>query len=113
MDELFGISTDRFDASLYGSYGIDNGQRVTGYGLELGAKVIQNLWFSAGYTKGKFADVDQFSTNTSWSGWHARLRYKFDENSLGLATARPKEEAKPSVVVEPTKPVDDCHLLQW
>ena len=96
---------DRFDASLYGSYGIDNGQRVTGYGLELGAKVIQNLWFSAGYTKGKFADVDQFSTNTSWSGWHARLRYKFDENSLGLATVRPKEEAKPSVVVEPTKPV--------
>jgi len=96
---------DRFDASLYGSYGIDNGQRVTGYGLELGAKVIQNLWFSAGYTKGKFADVDQFSTNTSWSGWHARLRYKFDENSLGLATVRPKEEAKPSVVVEPAKPV--------
>ncbi|MBL0253205.1 MAG: hypothetical protein IPQ12_11955 [Polaromonas sp.] len=96
---------DRFDASLYGSYGIDNGQSVTGYGLELGAKVIQNLWFSAGYTKGKFADVDQFSTNTSWSGWHARLRYKFDENSLGLVTARPKEEAKPSVVVEPTKPV--------
>ncbi|MBK9341200.1 MAG: hypothetical protein IPN04_11725 [Rhodoferax sp.] len=39
----------------------------------------------------KFADVDQFSSNTSWTGWHARLRYKFDENSLSLVTARPKK----------------------
>jgi outer membrane protein OmpA-like peptidoglycan-associated protein len=98
---------DRFDASLYGSYGRDNGQKVTGVGLELGAKVIQNLWFSAGYTKGRFADVDQFSANTSWSGWHARLRYKFDENSLGLVSKR-MEEAKPVAAIEaamPTPPV--------
>jgi outer membrane protein OmpA-like peptidoglycan-associated protein len=90
---------DRFDASLYGSYGRDNGQKVTGVGIELGAKVIQNLWFSAGYTKGRFADVDQFSANTSWSGWHARLRYKFDENSLGLATKR-DDEVKPVAAIE-------------
>jgi outer membrane protein OmpA-like peptidoglycan-associated protein len=90
---------DRFDASLYGSYGRDNGQKVTGVGVELGAKVVQNLWFSAGYTKGRFADVDQFSANTSWSGWHARLRYKFDENSLGLATKR-AEEPKPVAAIE-------------
>ncbi len=90
---------ERFDASLYGSLGRDNGQRVSGYGLELGAKVIQNLWFSVGYTKGKFADVDQFSANTSWSGWHARLRYKFDENSLGLATKR-DDEVKPVAAIE-------------
>jgi len=85
--------TERFDASIYGSLGRDNGQKISGYGLELGAKVIQNLWFSVGYTKGNFADVDQFSANTSWSGWHARLRYKFDENSLGLATKRVEEAA--------------------
>jgi outer membrane protein OmpA-like peptidoglycan-associated protein len=91
--------TDRFDASIYGSYGRDNGQKVIGYGIELGAKVIQNLWFSAGYTKGKFADVDQFSANTNWTGWHARLRYKFDENSLGLATKR-VEETKPVAAIE-------------
>ena len=100
--------TERFDASLYGSLGRDNGQKVSGYGLELGAKVIQNLWFSIGYTKGKFADVDQFSANTSWSGWHARLRYKFDENSLGLTTKR-DEEVKPvpaieAALVKPTSP---------
>jgi outer membrane protein OmpA-like peptidoglycan-associated protein len=91
--------TQRFDASIYGSYGRDNGQKVTGYGLELGARVIQNLWFSAGYTKGNFADVDQFSANTSWSGWHARLRYKFDENSLGLVTKR-NEDIKPVAAIE-------------
>jgi outer membrane protein OmpA-like peptidoglycan-associated protein len=91
--------TERFDASIYGSLGRDNGQKVSGYGLELGAKVIQNLWFSLGYTKGKFADVDQFSANTSWSGWHARLRYKFDENSLGLATKR-NDEVKPVAAIE-------------
>ena len=90
---------DRFDASLYGSYGRDNGQKVTGVGIELGAKVIQNLWLSAGYTKGRFADVDQFSANTSWSGWHARLRYKFDENSLGLVTKR-DEVVKPVAAIE-------------
>jgi outer membrane protein OmpA-like peptidoglycan-associated protein len=95
---------DRFDASLYGSYGRDNGQKVTGLGIELGAKVIQNLWLSAGYTKGRFADVDQFSANTSWSGWHARLRYKFDENSLGLATKR-VEDVKPVAAIEAAMPV--------
>jgi len=91
--------TERLDASVYGSLGRDNGQKVSGFGLELGAKVIQNLWFSVGYTKGNFADVDQFSANTSWSGWHARLRYKFDENSLGLATKR-DEEVKPVAAIE-------------
>jgi outer membrane protein OmpA-like peptidoglycan-associated protein len=91
--------TERFDASIYGSLGRDNGQKVSGYGLELGAKVIQNLWFSLGYTKGKFADVDQFSANTSWSGWHARLRYKFDENSLGLAAKR-NDDVKPVAAIE-------------
>ena len=94
---------DRFDASLYGSYGRDNGQKVTGVGIELGAKVVQNLWFSAGYTKGRFADVDQFSANTSWSGWHARLRYKFDENSLGLVAKR-VDEVKPVAAIEAAIP---------
>lgn len=91
--------TERFDASVYGSFGRDNGQKVSGYGIELGAKVIQNLWFSLGYTKGKFADVDQFSANTSWSGWHARLRYKFDESSLGLETKR-VDEVQPVAAIE-------------
>jgi len=95
--------TERFDASVYGSIGRDNGQRVTGYGLELGARLVQNLWLSAGYTKGRFADVDQFSANTSWSGWHARLRYKFDENSLGLATKRVEEIAPVAAIATAMK----------
>ena len=91
--------TDRFDASLYGSYGRDNGGKLSGLGMELGTRVIQNLWLSAGYTVGRFADVDQFSSSTSWSGWHARLRYKFDENSLGVATKR-----APQAVLAPLPP---------
>lgn len=90
--------TDRFDASIYGSYGRDNGGKLSGLGVELGARLITNLWLSAGYTVGRFADVDQFSSNTSWSGWHARLRYKFDENTLGVATKR-----APQAVVAPVQ----------
>jgi outer membrane protein OmpA-like peptidoglycan-associated protein len=95
---------DRFDASIYGSYATDKAQNIKGIGIEVGAKLIQNLWLSAGYTKGNFADVDQFSGNTSWSGWHARLRYKFDENSLGIATKR-IEEVKPVAAIEAAMPV--------
>ncbi len=90
--------TERFDASLYASMGRDNGGKLSGLGFELGTRVIENLWLSAGYTVGRFADVDQFSSNTSWNGWHARLRYKFDENSLGVATKR-----TPQAVVVPVQ----------
>lgn len=99
--------TDRFDASLYSSYGRDNGGKLSGLGFELGTRVIENLWFSAGYTVGRFADVEQFSSSTSWSGWHARLRYKFDENSLGIATKRatPAAVAPVQALPEPVQPV--------
>lgn len=75
---------DRFDSSVYASY--EQGRstalaktRVRGLGGELGYRVMDNLWLSAGYTKGQFADVDLFSSNTSWNGFHVRLRWKFDE----------------------------------
>lgn len=75
---------DRFDSSLYASY--EQGRstalaktRVRGLGGELGYRMMDNLWLSAGYTKGQFADVDLFSSNTSWNGFHLRLRWKFDE----------------------------------
>lgn len=74
--------SDRFDASAYGSIGKDQNQTISGVGAEVGVRVLTNLWLSAGYTKGRFADVDTFSANTSWSGWHVRLRYKFDETSF-------------------------------
>lgn len=94
--------TERFDASIYGSYGSDNGGKLSGLGIELGTRLITNLWLSAGYTVGRFADVDQFSSNTSWSGWHARLRYKFDENTLGVATKR-----TPPAVIAPVQPMPE------
>jgi hypothetical protein len=71
--------TERFDASAYASIGMDQNQIIRGFGAELGARIMSNLWLSAGYTDGRFADVDAFSSNTLWTGWHVRLRYKFDE----------------------------------
>ena len=52
-------------------------------------------------TVGRFADVDQFSSSTSCSGWHARLRYKFDENSLGVATKRAPQAAMAPLQPQP------------
>jgi hypothetical protein len=68
---------DRFDASVFASRMWGSGGSVTGAGVEIGARVIDNLWLGASYNKGKFADSELFSSNASWSGWHLRLSYKF------------------------------------
>jgi hypothetical protein len=91
---------DRFDASLYGSVGRDNRNKIYGIGLEVGARLVDDLWFSVGYTKGRYADIDAFSANTSWTGWHVRLRYKFDETNLGLDRDKARE-AEPVKAVPP------------
>jgi hypothetical protein len=75
---------ERYDASLYGSQEQARSTqlsttRVQGLGSELGYRVMDNLWLSGGYTWGRFADVDLFSSNTSWNGFHLRVRWKFDE----------------------------------
>jgi hypothetical protein len=68
---------DRFDASVFGSRMWGSGGEVSGLGVEVGARVIDNLWLGVGYNKGKFADTELFSSNASWTGWHLRLNYKF------------------------------------
>jgi hypothetical protein len=70
---------ERFDASLYASLQKGGASQFTGIGGELGYRVVDNLWLSTGYTRGKFSDTELFSSNTSRSGWHLRLRYSFDE----------------------------------
>ncbi len=69
--------TDRFDASIFASRMWGSGGSVSGIGVELGARVVDNVWLGASYNKGKFADVELFSSNASWTGWHLRLNYKF------------------------------------
>ncbi len=73
---------ERFDASVYASVQTARGTRLNGLGGELGYRVMDNLWLSLGYTGGKYSDVDTFSSNQSWNGWHLRLRFKFDEKTF-------------------------------
>lgn len=69
---------DRFDASVFASRTWGNGTAVTGYGAEVGTRIIDNLWAGVSYNKGSFADTELFSSNASWTGWHARIKYKLD-----------------------------------
>jgi hypothetical protein len=68
---------DRFDASLMASRMWGTGGAVSGVGVELGMRVVDNLWLGASYNTGKFVDTELFSSNASWTGWHLRLNYKF------------------------------------
>lgn len=69
---------DRFDASILASRNWGTGAAVMGYGAEIGTRVIDNMWFGVSYNKGKFVDTELFSSNASWTGWHVRLKYKFE-----------------------------------
>lgn len=50
--------------------------------MEIGCKLLKNLWFSVGYSFDAF-DTDLTGDYTD-QGWFARLRFKFDEKSLSL-----------------------------
>jgi hypothetical protein len=69
---------DRFDASVMASRMWGSGSSVNGLGLEVGTRVIDNMWLGASFNKGKFADTELFSSNASWTGWHLRLKYKIE-----------------------------------
>lgn len=69
---------DRFDASIFASRNWGTGASVTGYGAEIGTRVIDNMWLGVSYNKGRFVDTELFSSDASWTGWHMRLKYKFE-----------------------------------
>lgn len=69
--------TDRFDASIMASRMWGTGASVSGIGVEVGARLVDNMWLGLSYNKGKFVDTELFSSNASWTGWHLRLNYKF------------------------------------
>jgi hypothetical protein len=73
---------ERFDASVYASWQAAQGVNQKGLGLELGYRVVDNLWLSLGYTAGHYSDVEAFGSNQSWSAWRLRMRFKFDEKSF-------------------------------
>jgi hypothetical protein len=69
---------DRFDISVMGSRMWGTGAAVDGFGIEIGSRVIDNMWIGASYNIGKFVDTELFSSNASWTGWHLRMKYKFE-----------------------------------
>jgi hypothetical protein len=56
-----------------------------GCAVEVGRRVIDNLWVSAGAIAGRYADAELFSTNSSWRGVYLRVRFKFDESTFRMA----------------------------
>jgi hypothetical protein len=69
--------TDRIDGSIMASRMWGTGASVTGIGLEVGTRLVDNMWLGLSYNKGRFVDTELFSANASWTGWHLRLNYKF------------------------------------
>ena len=58
-------------------------QRTAGIGAEVGYRVIDNLWLSAGYNLSGFRDRDLADDNTTAAGAYIRMRFKFDESLFG------------------------------
>ena len=58
-------------------------QRTAAIGAELGYRVIENLWLSAGYNFSGFRDRDLADDATTQAGIYVRMRFKFDENLFG------------------------------
>jgi hypothetical protein len=74
----------RWDVGLLGSTTTGGGTSDQGVALEVGYRVIDNLWLSGGGIAGRYADAELFSTNSSWRGIYVRARFKFDENTFHM-----------------------------
>jgi hypothetical protein len=61
----------------------DADPRVYAVGGEVGFRVRDNVWLSAGYNVSGFRDRDFETSNETARGAFVRLRMKFDENLLG------------------------------
>jgi hypothetical protein len=70
----------RWDVGLLGSTTSGGGTRDQGVAVEMGYRVIDNLWLSVGGIAGRYADSELFSANSSWRGMYMRVRFKFDES---------------------------------
>jgi len=74
----------RFDVSaMVGVMGTpDSDAKEELYGLEVGYRVKDNVWVSAGHNFAGFSDRDLSGREQTQEGWYLRLRMKFDEKSL-------------------------------
>ena len=72
----------RWDVGLLASSTTGGGSRDQGAAVELGYRVIDNLWLSGGAIAGRYADAELFSADASWTGVYLRIRFKFDETTF-------------------------------
>ncbi len=81
--------TDRFDVGA--EYRILKSHRVGsllhGGSVEMGTRLVKNLWLSVGYCFDEF-DSDLTGDDYQGRGPFVRLRFKFDENTLGRIFGR-------------------------
>lgn len=79
--------TRRWDLGLLASTTTGGGTRDQGAALEIGYRIIDDLWISVGTIAGRYADTELFAANSSWRGLYLHMRFKFDETTLHLTPA--------------------------
>ncbi|MCY1552746.1 hypothetical protein D9M68_891630 [compost metagenome] len=57
-------------------------------GVELGYQLMKDLWVSAGYHFVGLSDRELTANEYTSKGAYIRLRFKFDESTLGMGAAR-------------------------
>jgi len=69
-------------------------------GVEIGYQVMKDLWVSAGYNFVGLKDRDLTANEYTSKGAYIRLRFKFDETTLGFASAGAKGKPAERAAVE-------------
>lgn len=77
------------------------GARQHTLGFEVGYQAVKNVWISAGYNLLGLRDPDLAGADHTSRGVYLRLRFKFDEGSLGLGSADNRAPAALPVAYAP------------
>jgi len=72
-----------FDAGIHGGIlrNHQDDQFNYAYGVEIGAKLVKNLWLSIGYNLKGFQDDDMVGNDFLREGFYISVRFKFDEKT--------------------------------
>ena len=96
--------TSEWDVGVQGGllYGKGGALQST-LGMEVGYQLMRNLWISGGYNILGLKDPDLSGADHTSRGAYLRLRFKFDENTLGMGA--PASAANPAATVRASQAV--------
>ena len=95
------IATD-WDASVQAGTMLGRGgARQNTLGLEIGYQAVKNVWISAGYNVLGLRDPDLAGADHTSQGVYLRLRFKFDERTLGLGSEDARAPVAPAAAYVP------------